>query len=120
MQAGGQNQTPTGVEGRGTPSQKIWVGGDWGCAVTYSFYGTRSNSNGASVVGTESLKVSYDADENAVYVGGTEIINLGDLKYFEDPWNGFTTGEVKMSITGDGYSQRFASMMITRIGANNL
>lgn len=118
--AGGQNQTPTGVEGKGTPNQKIWVGGDWGSVVSYSFYGTRSNKNGASVVGTESLRVVYNADENAVYVGGMEIINLGDLKYFEDPWNGFTTGEVKMSITGDGYSQRFASMMITRIGANNL
>ena len=35
--AGGQNQTPTGVEGRGTPNEKKWIGGDWGSVVPYSF-----------------------------------------------------------------------------------
>ena len=118
--AGGQNQTPTGVEGKGTPNEKKWVGGDWGSVVPYSFYGTRSTGGGASVVGTESLNVNYDENENAVYVGNTEIINLSDLQYFYDPWNGFKTGEVKMSITGDVFTQRSASLMITRIGLNNL
>ncbi len=118
--AGGQNQTPTGVEGKGTPNEKKWVGGDWGSVVPYSFYGTRSKGGGASVVGTESLNIIYNEDENAVYVGNTEIINLGDLTYFEDPWMGFKTGEVKMSITGDGYARGSANIMITRIGINNL
>ena len=117
--AGGQNQTPTGVEGKGTSNEKKWVGGDWGSVVPYSFYGTRSN-NDACVVGTESLNVTYNEDENAVYVGNTEIINLSDLKYFEDIWTGFKTGEVKMSLTGDGFSLGVANIMITRIGANNL
>ena len=118
--AGGQNQTPTGVEGKGTANEKIWVGGDWGSVVSYSFYGTRSSLDGQSVVGTESLNLIYNEDENAVYVGNTEIINLGNLKYFEDPWTGFKTGEVKMSITGDGYSLGAANLMITRIGTNDL
>ena len=118
--AGGQNQTPTGVEGKGTPNEKKWVGGDWGSVVAYSFYGTRSNNGGASVVGSESLNLIYNEDENAVYVGNTEIINLSDLKYFEDPWTGFKTGEVKMSISGDGFSLGVANIMITRIGTNNL
>ncbi|MBQ7323585.1 MAG: hypothetical protein IJW96_03370, partial [Clostridia bacterium] len=43
-----------------------------------------------------------------------------DLKYFEDPWTGFKTGEVKMSISGDGFSLGTANIMITRIGVNNL
>lgn len=117
--AGGQNQTPTGVEGKGTPDEKKWVGGDWGSVVAYSFYG-RSSTSEQSRVGTESLNVSYNEDENTVYVGDSEIVNLGDLKYFEDPWNGFKTGEVKMSITGDGFSLGVADLMITRIGTNNL
>ena len=118
--AGGQNQTPTGVEGKGTNNEKIWVGGDWGTVVPYSFYGTRSNGGGASVVGKESLNISYNEEENIVYVGGTEIINLSDLMYFEDPWNGFKTGEVKMSIQGDGFTLGTANLIITRIGINNL
>ena len=118
--AGGQNQTPTGVEGKGTQNEKKWVGGDWGSVVPYSFYGTRSNGNGASVVGTESLNVSYNDAENTVYVGNTEIINLSDLKYFDDPWAGFKTGEVKMSISGDGFSLGVANIMITRIASQNL
>lgn len=118
--AGGQNQTPTGVEGKGTANEKKWVGGDWGSVVAYSFYGVKSNGGGESVVGTESLNVSYNEEENAVYVGATEIINLSSLKYFDDPWGGFTNGEVKLSITGDGYSLGIADMMITRIGTSNL
>ena len=118
--AGGQNQIPSGVEGKGTQNEKLWVGGDWGCSLYYSFYGTHSSSKGASVVGTESLNVVYDEYENAVYVNGVEVINLSDLTRFDDPWGGFKTGEVKMSITGDVFTKRFASMMITRIGVNNL
>ena len=118
--AGGQNQTPTGVEGKGTNNEKKWVGGDWGSVVAYSFYGTRSNGNGASVVGTESLNVSYNVEENAVYVGATEIIRLDDLTYFEDPWYGFSSNEVKMTLTGENFTLGSANLMITRIGANNL
>ena len=118
--AGGQNQTPTGVEGKGTHNEKKWVGGDWGSVVSYSFYGTHSTGGGASAVGKESLNVVYNEEENTVYVNGNEIINLSDLKYFDDPWNGFKTGEVKMSITGEGFSLGTANMMITRIGTNNL
>lgn len=118
--AGGQNQTPTGVEGKGSSNEKKHVGGDWGSVVSYSFYGTHSNSGGASAVGSESLNLIYNEDENAVYVGNTEIISLSDLKYFEDIWPGFKTGEVKMSISGDSFSLGVANIMITRIGANNL
>lgn len=118
--AGGQNQTPTGVEGKGTANEKKWVGGDWGSVVPYSFYGTRSNGNGASVVGKETLNISYNEEENKVFVGSTEIINLSDLRYFDDLWDGFTTGEVKMSITGENYTLGVANLMITRIGAHNL
>ena len=117
--AGGQNQTPTGIEGKGTSSQIVHVGDDWGAVARYSFYGMHTYSSG-SVVGTESLSVTYNDYENAVYVGDTEIVNLSDLKFFEDPWMGFKTGEVKMSITGDGYSLGIANLMITRIGTNNL
>ncbi len=118
--AGGQNQTPTGVEGKGTDNEKKHVGGEFGVPVLYSFYGTHSSSGGASVVGKESLNIIYNEAENAVYVGSTEIISLSDLTSFEDPWSGFKTGEVKMSITGDGFSLGTANMIITRIGANNL
>ena len=110
--AGGQNQIPSGIEG-----SKVHVGNEWGAPVPYSFYGKRS---GSVILGTETLQLSYSASENAVYANGVKIITLDDLNYFEQAWNGFTTGEVRMSIQGEGYSSPIAQMLITKIGANNL
>ena len=118
--AGGQNQKPTGIEGKGTDKEKVWVDADWGSVVKYSFYGTYSNGGGASVVGKESLSVSYSQTENIVYVNGTEIMDLSDLKYMDDIWGGFTNGEVKLSIEGENFTLGTAEMMITKLGSNSL
>ena len=112
--AGGQNQTPTGFE---VGTGKTHVGNDWGAPIRFSFYGMHGSN---VVVGEETLKLTYDKATNAVYANGTKVIGLDDLNSFENAWNGFTTGEVRMTITGDKYNRPLANLLITRIGVNNL
>ena len=110
--AGGQNQTPSGYEG-----EKLHVGDDWGKPIRNSFYGMHGST---VVVGTETLKLTYNQESNAVYANGEKVITLDDLNSFDNPWTGFTTGEVKMTIRGDKYNRPVARLMITKIGTNNL
>lgn len=111
---GGQNQTPSGLEGA---AQKLHVGNEWGAPAYFSFYGMHGEN---VVVGNETMKLVYSAEANAVFANGTKIITLDDLNYFEEAWEGFTTGEVKMTIQGEGFSRPIAKLLITRIGMNNL
>ena len=125
--AGGQNQTPAGIEGN-----TVHVGNNFGGSVTYSFYGTSVKYEGRiavptgdCLVGKQSLAVYYDAVRNAVKVNGVEIIKLDKLSHngqttFADPWYGFTTGEVKLTIKGEDYARPFANMIITKLGANDI
>lgn len=111
--AGGQNQLPSGYEG-GT---KLHVGNDWGTPIYFSYYGMHGDNN---VVGNETMKLAYDKELNAVFANDTKIINLDDLNAFSEAWNGFSTGEVRLAISGEGFSRPIAKLMITRIGNNNL
>ena len=115
--AGGQNQTPTGMEG-----SKKHVGGDWGAVTRFSFYGQHHSAGTEETlaVGKESLRVEYKETENAVYLNDTKVITLDNLDQFDTEWTGFTTGEVKMSLMGEKFNIPFAKIMITKIGANNL
>lgn len=136
--AGGQNQTPTGIEA--SAANPVHKGDAWGKPIQYSFYGasvdwveTVVNGNKTynavptdeSQVGKQSLRLVYDQDKNSVKVNEEEIIRLGELswdgiKTFDDPWLGFTTGEVKLSIRGEDFARPFANMMITKIGATDI
>lgn len=112
VQAGGQNQTPTGVEGN-----KVHAGNDWGAPTRFSFYGMHGQN---VAVGNERLQLTYKQDSNMVVANGTKVVSLDDLSVFENAWKGFTTGEVKMTIQGGKYNRPYASMLITKIGVNNL
>ncbi|MBQ7373275.1 MAG: hypothetical protein IJW64_01765 [Clostridia bacterium] len=115
--AGGQNQTPTGMEGN-----KKHVGGDWGAATRFSFYGQHhsAGSEPQLAVGQESLTIEYNEAENAVYVNNTKVVTLDNLDQFDTEWTGFTTGEVTMSLMAEKFNIPFGNIMITKIGANNL
>ena len=114
MLAGGQNQTPTGFE---SGFNRLHVGNEWGAPTRFSFYGMHGSN---VAVGSESLKLNYNAEENTVYANGVKVICLSDLDVFPEAWEGFTTGEVKLSISSDEHVVPYVNMMITRIGINNL
>lgn len=113
--AGGQNQIPTGFETNN--GGKLHVGNEWGAPTRFSFYGMHGQN---VAVGSETLKLTYDAESNTVYANDTKIIALDDLSVFEEEWRGFTTGEVKLTISGGEILGTSARMMITRIGKNKL
>ena len=112
--AGGENQEPTGYE---AGAGKLHVNNTWGCAVNYSFYGMHGEN---VAVGKETLKLAYDKATKQVLANGAMVIDLDNLDYFDEAWSGFTTGEVKMSISGDEYSRVYANFMITKVGRQNL
>ena len=112
MLAGGQNQIPSGVE-----NSKLHVGNEWGAPSYFSFYGQHGDN---PVLGSETLKLVYNKEANAVIANGLKVVTLDDMNCFDQAWNGFTTGEVRLSIQGDGFSRPIAKMMITKIGENNL
>ena len=54
------------------------------------------------------LSVAFDLQEKQVFgpagSKGNFIIDLDDMNYVSKPWDGFTTGEVYMTISADGYT----------------
>ena len=112
VQAGGQNQTPAGFE---VGTGKIHKGNEFGAPTRFSMYGMHGAT---SAIGNETLKLTYNAKENVVYANTTPVICMSDLEAFDNPWDGFTTGEVRMSLYGGNYIRPTANLMITKVGVN--
>lgn len=91
VKAGSSRQSLTGVE--------IWGSGER--IHTYDYYGTPVSFTlmGKEAPQTASNKLSFSIDyaSRCVYANGTRVVDLDSTKYFTDLWNGFTTGEVKIS-----------------------
>jgi len=93
----------------------------WGYPANFSMYGMQSKRE---VVGEQFLSFSFDLDEKQVFGpagrNGNFIIDLDDNTYVDQPWQGFTTGEVYMTITAEGYSASSFNFVITKIGLNDI
>lgn len=108
--ASATGQVPTGV------SNKVYKN-ELGASFMYSMYGTYDGSD--TTVGTEYLTVSADIDAKKFYVNNVLIAQL-DEQYMEFPWEGFKTGEVKISISGADYFSNSFDMLITDIAGLDL
>lgn len=117
MQAGAFDTT-SGIE---WGSGLVHTNNMWGYPARFSFYGMRDKR---SVVGEEFLSVAFDLAEKQVFgpagKNGNFIIDLDDMNYVSQPWDGFTTGEVYMTISADGYSGQSFDFVITKIGKNDI
>lgn len=93
----------------------------WGYPATFSLYGTQAKR---PVIGKEFLSISFDLEEKQVFgpLGrkGNFIIDLDDSNYVSKPWDGFTTGEVYLSITAEEYTAPSFNFVITKIGQNDI
>lgn len=93
----------------------------WGFPARFSFYGMQ---NRQSVVGEEFLSIAFDLDKKQVFgpagTKGNFIIDLDDNNYVSKAWDGFTTGEVYMTISADGYSGQSFDFIITKVGLNDI
>ena len=63
-----------------------------------------------------SLSVSFDYDQRRVYVNNTIVVDLDDPTFYGSVrWNGFTTGECTMSISGANYNASTMNLIITEV-----
>lgn len=92
-------------EGKG-----IRKGGYYGARISPSFHGM---PNGA--IADFPVSVAYDDATKQIFVCGTMIADLDDMNYFDTPWEGFTTGEVRISVEVDRMAGGSAQYIISQI-----
>ena len=124
MRAGGENQTPTGIE---THSGKIFTGTIFGYAYTCSMY--CCNQDGSALNETQLINnriglgfdpKSYIATSLPNEQGSNFIVDLNDSKFFSEFWRGLTTGEAQVSIWFENMVSSEATICITSIGGKEL
>lgn len=107
--AGATGQTPSG----------------WNRYENYLYVGTRGSWVRTSFKDVDNLTapivVCYDAANKAIY-GNNDmlIIDLDDPQYFSTLWGGFTTGEVRLSLTPTQIADQTADFVITSIMGQDL
>lgn len=109
VRAGATGQTPSG----------------WNRYEKYLYVGTRGSWVRTSFKDVDNLTspivVCYDADTKSIY-GNNDmlIIDLDDPQYFSTLWDGFTTGEVRLSIVASQIADKTADFVITSIMGQDL
>ena len=122
--ANGAGQLPIGLEATSS-GETVWEGGTYklhrnnayGASVKFSIPGTPNHPAIAEAdVGSELLSVSFDYDQRRVYVNNTIVVDLDDPTFYGSVrWNGFTTGECTMSISGANYNASTMNLIITEV-----
>ena len=125
--AGGQNQSLKGYE---ASKQLIHVNDEWGTPSNHSFYGYYTCPWGTlnDPEAHQILKLYYDNEENAVYTQFNEyrtrsmrqVVDLDDPQFFSDPWSGFPSGKVKLSIEAGVYTGETARFLVSTIAGLDL
>ncbi|MBO6280688.1 MAG: hypothetical protein J6M95_03830 [Bacilli bacterium] len=107
----GQNQDVfVGLEG----SNNIHAGDPYGCPTLHSFYGYYSNYASGNC-GDYMLSFSYNSSSKIAYANNSLIADLDSKRFFNYLWDGFTTGEVSLSIEADNYGSDYARFNILQI-----
>ena len=120
-------QPETGLEPKSTGSF-VWNGQNYnlyqnnalyGAYAVFSLSGMPHYNEGIEAnrpnVGEQELRFSFDYAERRVYCNGAIVADLDDPTIFTDLWNGFSTGEVKLSIRGDSYNSSALNLLINEI-----
>lgn len=96
FKAGSTNQPMAGLQGG--EGGYLHVNNTYGYSSVCSFCGL---GLGTTSMDTDRFTVSFDYQERKVLKDGNLVVDLDDPRYFTDLWEGFTTGEVYLSITLD-------------------
>lgn len=121
--AGAANQPQIGVENLEDPANtNIHVNDIFGTPVYFSMVGVPISSMDSQ------LKVYFDYEQKALYVdreiysGGQNrmIVDLDDSAYFgTDIWEGFTTGEVKMTVWAENYQSSLCHLTFNELNGES-
>lgn len=90
---------------------------DYGVYINYSISGVL---NAGEEIGDKSIRLYWDYENKTVSAGVNSqkkvISFLDNPLLYSNPWKGFTTGEVFVSISADGYNAPTLDCVITKIG----
>lgn len=90
---------------------------DLGTCINYSMIGTPRNNVS---LGGETLKFSYDYKEKIIYANGVFVSDLDEVLFYKNIFQGFTTGEVFLSISGFNYSQSTVNPVILSVAQTDI
>lgn len=123
LSAGAANQSSIGVENLENPMKTIvHINDNMGTAAYSSMMGKPLEAP------DKQLRLYFDYQEKAFYVdrevysGGQNrmIIDLDDIAYFgTNLWDGFTTGDVKMTIFAENYQSATCNFIIAELNGKN-
>lgn len=88
---------------------------DYGMNLAYSLAAYPEHS-----LGSKTLKISMDHEEKAFFANNKIISDMDDPSMYDTIWEGFTTGEVFLSISAQDYFSPSAKMVITNIAGGDL
>lgn len=103
----------------------VWVGGVFGQYNLFSFSGTPQPDK-ATNIGDDVLDIRMDYEEKIIYAVRYNdpfwsfVIDLDDDTYFEETWDGFTTGEVFISVYCEEYTGSSAGIVVRNIDGQDL
>ncbi len=88
----------------------------WGHETVFSWVGTPQNKQ----LGDESVSISYDYADNAIFANGMLVVDLDDPAFYEKGFGGFSSGRVKLTLEGKKYSKAYADLCILQIADMDL
>lgn len=108
LKAGAINQTLSGLR---SGADHLFVGGTYGTDSICSFCGL-----GFGPLESQIFSFQMDYAERKILKGNNLVVDLDDPKYFNDLWEGFTTGEAYLSVSLSAKG----SFVITEIAGQRL
>lgn len=115
VMAAGSGQTLKGLEGTNNIHENDGYGGP---VVSNSFYAIGANKIPVDP-SENSYTVSYNPVTQEIFVNNRFIVDLDDKTFFGSMadviWHGFTTGKVRLSVSGDNYKRQSANFFMTYV-----
>lgn len=105
-------QVTTGYAPGANP--EVQVNTIYGRAIWFSFYGSDWDKNSSAI--NRTMEVQYDYSKKQVFGNMLLVADLDDEFFFKNKlWDGFTTGEVFLSVVGNTYYKDSVHLLITSI-----
>ena len=119
MKTGAVGQT---YAGKSSLTGTIHKGGDYGTEGLVSFSGQES---GDKEVGSREITIAFDYEEKQLFgtqynISNPLVADYDSTDFFDLIWDGFTTGEVFLSIMAENYNASTFDFVVTNIAGEDL
>ena len=127
ISAGSAEQPLLGYE---KTTGKFHIDTNWGFDQSFTFYGCNTAGEPAEKLLTSKsssgqLQLFFDLENKALLTQGNatssrEVTDFDNPKYYSTLWNGFTTGEVYLTVTPGTVYSTYMNFVFTEIAGNDL